>query len=223
MSFGETPAAGDVVTRGQLEQFLDSRIGPVAQQIRQLQGAGPASQVTTLPSSPRHGQEVYYVADDTNGVVWHLRYDSGAPGAYKWRMLGGGAMRVEQVGGRDWTVTETTASVTDTTLATAGPSIVVPLAGDYEIEGSAGAIVDAGALGAPALFIVATGDAVLSWTLADALFYGPAGAVDKMRARKTRAALAASTTVSLHYATSNAGGAAAFYNRSLWLRPVQVG
>jgi hypothetical protein len=53
--------------------------------------AGLIPVVTSLPGSPVDGQEVYYLADDANGIVWHLRYRA-AGTTYKWEFLGGPPM-----------------------------------------------------------------------------------------------------------------------------------
>lgn len=108
-----------------------------------LQGAsGAAPLVTALPGSPIDGQEVYYQADATNGVVWHLRYRSGAT-TYKWEFLGGPPLyaesNTEETVGAAWT-------------AATNPRITVPLSGIYMVHGgarytkaaAAGTIVHAG-------------------------------------------------------------------------------
>src|SRR4030095_11342304 len=45
--------------------------------------------VSALPGSPFDGQEIYYLADATNSVIWHLRYRAGSSSAYKWEFIGG--------------------------------------------------------------------------------------------------------------------------------------
>jgi hypothetical protein len=45
--------------------------------------------LSSLPSSPYDGQEIYYSADPTNGVIWHLRYRSASAPPYKWELVGG--------------------------------------------------------------------------------------------------------------------------------------
>jgi hypothetical protein len=81
----------------------------------------------SLPGSPYDGQEVYYQADAANGVIWHLRYNAGSASAYKWEYLGGGPLlaRVSS--------SETTTG-TDVDLTTVGPSVSVPLNGDYLVR-----------------------------------------------------------------------------------------
>jgi hypothetical protein len=83
--------------------------------------------VTALPTPPFDGFEVFYAADATNGVIWHLRYRSGG-GTYKWEYVGGPPLsaRVD--------TSETTTSASYAALATAGPSVTVPLAGDYIVR-----------------------------------------------------------------------------------------
>jgi len=91
-------------------------------------GATPGT-VTSLPSSPTDGQEVYYVADATNGVVWHLRYRAGSSSSYKWEFVGGAELRAEVATGETVAVG---ASYID--FATVGPTVTAPLAGDYNIR-----------------------------------------------------------------------------------------
>lgn len=84
--------------------------------------------VTSLPTAPVDGQEIYYLADATNGIVWHLRYRAASASAYKWEFIGGGPLSSTV------DTAESTTSGTYAALATAGPSVTVPLAGEYVIE-----------------------------------------------------------------------------------------
>jgi hypothetical protein len=87
--------------------------------------------VSSLPGSPADGQEVYYLANAANGVVWHLRYRAAASGSYKWEFIGGGLMAATV----DTAEAKAVAAFSD--LATPGPTVTVPLAGNYEVEGEA--------------------------------------------------------------------------------------
>lgn len=93
--------------------------------------------VTSLPASPVDGQECYYVADATNGVIWHLRYNAGSASAYKWEVVGGGELHAQTVTGLE--------AVTDGATAhdptTVDNGIVIPLAGDF--IATYGALMDA--------------------------------------------------------------------------------
>lgn len=99
----------------------------------------PEATVTSLPGSPVDGQEVYYLADSANGVVWHLKYRS-AGTTYKWEYVGGSALYSAPgmvgspggVGGTGYT-----------TMGSA-PSIAVPIAGSYECYLQCGVMNDGG-------------------------------------------------------------------------------
>lgn len=80
---------------------------------------------TALPTSPADQQSFYYIADATNGIVWHLRYRSASSSSYKWEYVGGPPLTAEITG------EQTTTSTSYTDLATAGPSVTLPLGGDY--------------------------------------------------------------------------------------------
>lgn len=88
--------------------------------------------------TPVDGDECYFIADATNGVIWHLRYNAGSSSAYKWEYLGGPPLISIVMNN------ETTNSATITDLPTPGPSITVPRAGDYFYEGKVGVAPSAG-------------------------------------------------------------------------------
>jgi len=81
---------------------------------------------TSLPVGAVDGQEIYYLADDANGVVWHLRYRATSASAYKWEFVGGAELMA---------VTSGVVSFATTAGAptTGGPTVTAPLAGDYRI------------------------------------------------------------------------------------------
>jgi len=89
---------------------------------------GP-QRVTVLPVGAVDGQEVYYVADATNGVIWHLRYNAASASAYKWELVGGTPLNSQSE--LEGSIVSTTAAVT-----TGEPNLTVPLAGDYRITAS---------------------------------------------------------------------------------------
>ena len=78
-------------------------------------------------TSPYDGQEVNLQVDAANGVNWRFRYNAASASAYKWEFVGGSELVVVVGGGES-----TTGGVGSyVNLATVGPSIVVPRAGDY--------------------------------------------------------------------------------------------
>jgi hypothetical protein len=82
---------------------------------------------TSLPGSPVDGQEIYYAANATNSIIWHLRYRSAArSGSGAWEFVGGTPL----FGGPQGDITTT--STTHTAL-TSGPAITVPRRGIYRV------------------------------------------------------------------------------------------
>jgi hypothetical protein len=80
---------------------------------------------TSLPASPPDGQEIRYLADSANGIIWHLRYRAASPSAYKWEWVGGSWLRAEVL------TSESGPAGALTDLATVGPTVTAPLAGEY--------------------------------------------------------------------------------------------
>lgn len=83
--------------------------------------------VSSLPGSPVNSQIVYYQSSGmaTDGIVWLFKYRPGSGSTHKWEFAGGPPW-VKEVD-----TAETLNSTTYTDLATAGPSVTLPLAGDY--------------------------------------------------------------------------------------------
>jgi len=86
------------------------------------------SRSASLPGSPVDGQFHVYVADATLGVEWLLKFNSGEAGTYKWRALGPAPLLSEVAATQN-----TAVGAIYEALATAGPSAVLPLGGDYEV------------------------------------------------------------------------------------------
>jgi len=79
--------------------------------------------ITQLPTNPAIGDEVYYLADLTNGIYWHLKYDG--QGTYPWKYLGGPSLSAI-------VVAQTTTAAGTASGGT--PSVAIPLAGDYTVN-----------------------------------------------------------------------------------------
>jgi hypothetical protein len=82
--------------------------------------------VTSLPTNPIDGDEVIFLADANNGILWHLKYRASANSTYRWEFVGGSPMRKSYEGAL------ITASTNYTTLPN-GPSLTVALPGEYRI------------------------------------------------------------------------------------------
>lgn len=178
--------------------------------------------VTTLPVSPVDGTEVFYkVSED---CFWRLRYNAAATAPYRWLFLGGVPLSSEVV----TSASETTASTSFAALTTPGPTLALPLAGDYDIETSmlCWHSVQNGRL-AMSYDIGATGALGTDCAESFAPAAGLGGLVVRRVKRKT---FAAAATLTAKYATSGAtmtvGGTAApapGAHRILRATPVRLG
>lgn len=89
--------------------------------------AGVAGVSATPPGSPTDGMIWRLPAVAGSGIYWFFQYDS-SQATYKWVFNGGPPWLAEVA------TAETTASAAYAALATAGPSIALPRAGDYLVE-----------------------------------------------------------------------------------------
>lgn len=165
-----------------------------------VQLASPAK-VTTLPVAPVDGQEIYFVADATNGVLWHLRYNTGSASAYKWEVVGGSALYANN---------ESNVALPAGTTAD-GTAVPTPLAGDYDVEFGFTLTHTAGQA---SVGVGQTG--VLYDCFVDTLTYVPMERVARLPG------LTAGTTLKL-YGVIPASQSGTAYRRHLRSMPVRVG
>jgi len=83
-----------------------------------------SAQMTALV--PFDGMEIGLAVDDTNGIVWHLRYNANSASAYKWEFVGGPPL-YSTTGGTSDSTTTTGSWIT----SASSPTITAPRAGDY--------------------------------------------------------------------------------------------
>ncbi len=112
-----TWSAAELVTAAKMNEIRDS-----------LRASG-GTYSTNVPSSPNDQDQFTYPADSTNGVSWEFKYASGSASTYKWQFVGGAPMFAAVA--TDETRSGSTAYGD---LATTGPSITLPRAGDYEVD-----------------------------------------------------------------------------------------
>lgn len=171
--------------------------------------------VSTLPLEPYDGQEVYFQSATmaTAGVIWHLRYRAASASSHKWEFIGGAPLSAEAAAAVNIT---SVAYVT----ATGGPSLTVPLAGDYEIGLTVQLAQEA--VGDFAIAAVKLGAAV--GDDANGVLFKAAGVSQLVVANRTmvRANLAAAALLEVVYRTGS-GGNGNFARRELWTRPIRVG
>jgi hypothetical protein len=152
-----------------------------------------------------------------SGVAWHLRYREASASAHKWEFVGGPALYSEIV------TTEIGESTVFAELATAGPSLTVPVAGDYDI--TIGAYIFTASTGVEGKMSYKIGAATASETDEIQQYAGgatvsianPAGNLQRTR-RKT--GLAAVELLAQYKATA---GKINFGQRWMSITPVRVG
>lgn len=167
--------------------------------------------VTSLPGSPVDGQECFFLADDTWGIVWHLRYRAGSASAYKWEFVSGSPLGAQQPG---------LVSTTNIGYVTLAPSVqlTVPLAGDYHIAHGVGQIENtAAAYSQVQAYVAGSGIGVVLSVWGNTGSGVAPGAIEWLAT-----ALAAGTLIEQRYQTASAG-TAKFTGRWMNVRPVRVG
>lgn len=196
---------------------------------RPWSGGAPTFE-TSLPSPAVDGQEIYYRADSTNGRIWHLRYRNafnGGSATYPWEYIGGSALTASV---KDGTITDSegTTSTTYAALTTAGPTVTLPLAGDYEVtigftgyNGNTGAITtmsyDIGTPPPGSGTAAVDADAVQNYqsSLASAVNIVSAGSRTRVKTGLSAVALTAKYKVN--------AGTGSYWNRFMIVRPIRVG
>ena len=176
---------------------------------------GSVPLVSALPAGPADGQEVYFQSTPMAavGVVWHLRYRAAATGPYPWELVGGTPLIFESS-----STSETTTSTAYTDLATPGPQLTAPLAGDYLIEFGAGL---ASSTGVTARVSVDFGPAAPANADNLLLLTNSAGAAAQQSRKLAPKSLPAGQVVKMVYNTDS--GTATFQKRWLSIFPRRVG
>jgi hypothetical protein len=169
--------------------------------------------VTSLPGTPYDGQEIIFVADSSNGSLWHLRYNASG-GTYKWEFIGGTPI------GDEIQTSESTSSASYVDLTTVGPQVTVPLAGEYLVD--TGAVMGAAATNVTISFAPKYGAVAASITDDVNVSTWDLFAHPFSRMARKHTIASAPMVVKLQYA-SNGGTSASFSRRVLRIRPIRVG
>ena len=82
--------------------------------------------VTELPANPLDGDEVNFLVDAVDGIVWHLKYRLASASPYKWELVGGSELLKGPLG-------SLASTGTWPEILPGGPSITVSLPGDYHV------------------------------------------------------------------------------------------
>lgn len=170
--------------------------------------------VTSLPGSPTDGQEIFYNADATNGIIWHLRYRSASASTYKWEFVGGSPMRQELDNQLTPSVSIPFADIAG------GPSLTIPLSGEFLISFHVEWLIPPQGSGSIAPSIGGVTDStngLAAFSLGGVNSGTLTGGSSRIDMKRT---IAATNIVKLRY-TGSAG--LNLYNRELSIRPVRVG
>ncbi len=123
-----TQVAGTNV--GDLQSIL-ARLTNLEQQVQQSHPL-VVSATTWPPLNPVDGQEVYYIADATNGVVWRFRYRAASGSSYKWEFVGGSPLATND-NGTEGSTTNFALTEPDTACRITLPSA---FGGDFLVSGT---------------------------------------------------------------------------------------
>lgn len=201
---------GQVLTKTSATDFATNWQTPAS--------GGGFTLVSALPGAPVDGQCIYYqnAAMAALGIIWPFRYRAAAAGSYKWEAVGATAWSAQLNG-------EVTAPVqnpyADFAGGTVGPSITVPLAGDYLISFACYVAPPVGSYGyaSPRIGAVAALDAdSLLVQAGDAT-----GAAVSAATEVLKTAVPAAAVIKLQ--GRSAGTVAAFDSRRLTVQPIRVG
>ncbi len=169
--------------------------------------------VTSLPGTPYNGQLIDFLADDTNGVVWRFRYRSTSASSHKWEFIGGPPLYAEVA------TSESANLAAYGDLATVGPAVTAPLAGDYDV--TVEARIELGfntQLGFMSYQLGGTG--AVDADSIEAYFGTTVGLVTPSKTRR-KTGLTASEALTAKYKTTV--GAVTYSQRTIKIQPVRVG
>lgn len=167
---------------------------------------------STPPASPNDG-DLWLYTGIGSGINWLLRYNAGSASTYKWEWLGGSAADSYVA------TAESTLSTTYTDLATVGPQVTVPRAGEYKVEFGAVCQPNASAsIAAATLFVnaVQQAEGVVGFTTAGG---NSEWSASTRTATKT---FAVSDVVKLKYITGSGAINGTFTQRWLKVTPIRV-
>ena len=169
--------------------------------------------VTALPVGA-DGQEIYFQADSSNGIIWHLRYRGTAAGGsatYPWEFVGGPALTAR-------TNASVTATTSTNTAKTGGPSFTLPLVGQYRL--TYGATIAPSAAGAYPAITPFYAAATMGGAANNEVVQGAAAFYASV-AGETYETVTSSSTLEIYYRSDS--GTATFIRRFLTAVPIRVG
>lgn len=171
------------------------------------------------PSSPSDGDIWMASGVDSNGVRWQFQYNAGSASAYKWEFIGGAHMYAAVE------ADEATTSTTYVALTTAGPSITLARAGDWDVTISADLRNSTANDGAVMSYDIGGTAADDSWGIYQVGGSNSGGTsapnINGVSRIKRHTGLAANTTLTAKYRAATAGTANINYRR-MSVVPVRI-
>jgi len=189
--------------------------------LKEIVTEAPSTLVTALPGSPTDGQEINYQSAGmaTDGIIWRFRYRSASASAYKWEFIGGQAWSAEVA------TSQTRAATAYGDLATVGPTITAPLAGDFMLEFGASVASDTtsnGALVSPSVSGGSASSPVDADSASINVTVGAGAIYNASLSRKIRKNALTAADITLRYRCSTAN-TSTFASRWLAVTPIRVG
>lgn len=208
-----TKNPGDLLTSALWNSYLRDNINKLLSRGHRVLTVAQFTALTGLEGTKGTvaPDEAYVEVDSANGIQWHVAYESGEA-TYKWRFIGGPPLYSEVA------TNEGTASTTYAALATAGPAIALPRAGDYDVEIGSYLSADTSSGQAPCMsYDIGGTGAVDADRVAGGTTAGPAASVHRPR----RKAAVATSTLTAKYRSSVAGGTS-YSSRYMRVTPVRI-
>lgn len=174
--------------------------------------------VTSLPANPVTGDTCVYTDNLTTPTYrWQLFYNGGSSSSFKWEVIGGDPLAASV------DTSQSTTSATFADMATVGPSVTAPLAGDYNVTQKANIDIGTSNAGVTDVSIggAAPGNTVATWM--DVVNFGATPEISAHVVRTFKKTGAAAGNVFKMQYRRGTAGTAFFEGRRLELMPVRVG
>lgn len=169
------------------------------------------AELTQLTQTATDGDECYF--DNGNGVRWRFRYNAASPSPYRWGAVGGQPPLLAEI-----PTGEARLAATFGDMATVGPSITVPLSGDYDVTVEAEAEENTAGGQVAMSYDIGTTAAV---TADEARSTTAAFFFVKLRRERRKTGLTAGSAIVAKYLATSLNGT--FRSRLLKIQPVRVG
>jgi hypothetical protein len=178
-----------------------------------LNRATTGASSSTYTIGNQEGDEIYFPADPSNGVIWRFRFKSSSSSSYKWEFVGGSPLLVTAA---DVTLTQGTGPIYN--AGTTALSWTTTVGGDFDI--TMGLLQNATNLSYTAI----AGGATITATDADAIYNAVSGSTNAAYLTRTlrKTALPSGLTITMQHKGA-ASSTTTYSNRSLRFTPVRVG